>query len=88
LERRLSIKFAKQFLETHNQILQSRPDITLAIKREDLIHPFVSGNKYRKLKYNIAEALKLGQHRLLTFGGAFPIISQQWLLRKEQGLKR
>lgn len=58
-------------METHNQILQSPAGITLAIKREDLIHPFVSGNKYRKLKYNIAEALYLGQRRLLTFGGAF-----------------
>ena len=27
--------------------------ITLYLKREDTIHPFVSGNKYRKLKYNL-----------------------------------
>jgi len=75
-------------LETHNQILQSRPDITLAIKREDLIHPFVSGNKYRKLKYNISEALKLGQHRLLTFGGAFSNhIAAVAAAGKEQGLQ-
>lgn len=58
-------------MKTHNQILQSPPGITLAIKREDLIHPFVSGNKYRKLKYNVAEALTLRQQPLLTFGGAF-----------------
>jgi len=75
-------------LETHNQILQSRPDITLAIKREDLIHPFLSGNKYRKLKYNISEALKLGQHRLLTFGGAFSNhIAAVAAAGKEQGLQ-
>ncbi|HOZ74788.1 MAG TPA: pyridoxal-phosphate dependent enzyme [Flavobacterium sp.] len=75
-------------METHNQILQSRPDITLAIKREDLIHPFVSGNKYRKLKYNISEALKLGQHRLLTFGGAFSNhIAAVAAAGKEQGLQ-
>ena len=75
-------------METHNQILQSRPDITLAIKREDLIHPFVSGNKYRKLKYNISEALKLGEHRLLTFGGAFSNhIAAVAAAGKEQGLQ-
>ena len=75
-------------METHNQILQSRPDITLAIKREDLIHPFLSGNKYRKLKYNISEALKLGQHRLLTFGGAFSNhIAAVAAAGKEQGLQ-
>lgn len=45
--------------------------IRLFIKREDLIHPFVSGNKFRKLKYNLAEAKKLKKKSLLTFGGAF-----------------
>lgn len=46
-------------------------DITLCIKREDTIHPLVSGNKYRKLKYNLVEAQRLGKKGLLTFGGAF-----------------
>ncbi|WP_228027865.1 1-aminocyclopropane-1-carboxylate deaminase/D-cysteine desulfhydrase [Costertonia aggregata] len=46
-------------------------DITLYIKREDKIHPFISGNKYRKLKYNIIAAQEQGFSRLLTFGGAF-----------------
>ncbi|MBL4905692.1 MAG: 1-aminocyclopropane-1-carboxylate deaminase/D-cysteine desulfhydrase, partial [Flavobacteriaceae bacterium] len=45
--------------------------IELFIKREDQIHPFVSGNKFRKLKYNLEEAKKHGQTTLLTFGGAF-----------------
>jgi 1-aminocyclopropane-1-carboxylate deaminase len=44
---------------------------TLAIKREDLIHPFVSGNKFRKLKYNIEAAKNRKQTTLLTFGGAY-----------------
>lgn len=46
-------------------------EVLLFIKREDLIHPFVSGNKFRKLKYNIKEAKKLKKKSLLTFGGAF-----------------
>jgi 1-aminocyclopropane-1-carboxylate deaminase len=35
------------------------------------LHPFISGNKYRKLKYNLAEASKQNQDTLLTFGGAY-----------------
>lgn len=46
-------------------------DVELYIKREDKIHPFISGNKYRKLKYNLDEAARLGFKTMLTFGGAF-----------------
>ncbi len=45
--------------------------ISLFIKREDLNHPFVSGNKWWKLKYNIEEALRNGHRNVLTFGGAY-----------------
>ncbi len=45
--------------------------IELYLKREDQNHPIISGNKYRKLFYNIQEAKKLGKKGLLTFGGAF-----------------
>ncbi|AYQ36256.1 1-aminocyclopropane-1-carboxylate deaminase/D-cysteine desulfhydrase [Runella sp. SP2] len=41
------------------------------IKRDDLIHAYISGNKWRKLKYNLIEAEKNGFQTLLTFGGAF-----------------
>lgn len=51
--------------------LSNNSGVTLYIKREDAIHPFVSGNKYRKLKYNLFEAKKMGAETLLTFGGAF-----------------
>ena len=62
-------------LETQNQqvllpILEEKK-VELFIKREDLIHSFVSGNKFRKLKYNLQEAKKLKKKSLLTFGGAF-----------------
>ncbi|GGD14462.1 1-aminocyclopropane-1-carboxylate deaminase/D-cysteine desulfhydrase [Flavobacterium orientale] len=43
----------------------------VSIKRDDLIHPFVSGNKYRKLNYNLREAKLQKATTLLTFGGAF-----------------
>ncbi|WP_108246968.1 1-aminocyclopropane-1-carboxylate deaminase/D-cysteine desulfhydrase [Muricauda brasiliensis] len=45
--------------------------IDLYLKREDTIHPHISGNKYRKLKYNLREAKKQGKDTLLTFGGAY-----------------
>jgi 1-aminocyclopropane-1-carboxylate deaminase len=45
--------------------------ISLHIKREDLLHPIISGNKFRKLKYNLEEAKKQNKKVLLTFGGAF-----------------
>jgi 1-aminocyclopropane-1-carboxylate deaminase len=44
---------------------------TIYIKREDLIHPIVSGNKFRKLKYNIVQAKGENKTQLLTFGGAY-----------------
>ncbi|WP_238173418.1 hypothetical protein [Kribbella speibonae] len=43
----------------------------LLLKRDDLIHPEVPGNKWRKLKYNVAAARELGFDTLLTFGGAY-----------------
>ncbi|PRX56057.1 1-aminocyclopropane-1-carboxylate deaminase/D-cysteine desulfhydrase [Flagellimonas meridianipacifica] len=62
--------------------------IRLFIKREDAIHPFVSGNKYRKLKYNLQEAIKKEFDTLLTFGGAFSNhIAATAFAGKEAGLK-
>lgn len=46
-------------------------EVALYIKREDLLHPYVSGNKFRKLKYNLLEAKKMNHQTLLTFGGAY-----------------
>ncbi|MCU0351724.1 MAG: pyridoxal-phosphate dependent enzyme [Flavobacterium sp.] len=45
--------------------------ISLHIKRDDLLHPVISGNKFRKLKYNLAFAKQAGFSKLVTFGGAF-----------------
>tara|TARA_B100000768_G_scaffold178452_1_gene194262 strand:- start:416 stop:1330 length:915 start_codon:yes stop_codon:yes gene_type:complete len=46
-------------------------DIQLYLKREDKIHDIISGNKYRKLKYNLINAKDLGFKGILTFGGAY-----------------
>lgn len=49
----------------------ARYGVTLFLKREDLLHPQVTGNKWRKLKYNLIRAHELGHTKLLTFGGAY-----------------
>jgi len=46
-------------------------EVRLFIKRIDQVHPFVSGNKWFKLKYNLLEAKQQGYNTLLTFGGAY-----------------
>ncbi|SNR75558.1 1-aminocyclopropane-1-carboxylate deaminase [Maribacter sedimenticola] len=51
--------------------LLDKKQVTLVLKREDLLHPYISGNKYRKLKYNLLEAGKQNKSTLLTFGGAY-----------------
>ena len=71
----LKKSFFNQNFKTENQqvflsVLKEK-NIELYIKREDEIHPFVSGNKFRKLKYNIQEAKNQQKQTLLTFGGAF-----------------
>ncbi|WP_231717825.1 1-aminocyclopropane-1-carboxylate deaminase/D-cysteine desulfhydrase [Nonlabens sp. YIK11] len=45
--------------------------ITIDIKREDLLHPTVSGNKLRKLKYNLQDAIDHGFDQIITYGGAY-----------------
>ena len=45
--------------------------INVLIKREDLNHPFISGNKWWKLKYNLDEAIRQKKNTILTFGGAY-----------------
>ncbi len=45
--------------------------IRLLLKRDDRLHPLVSGNKWRKLKYNLLATRQQGYTTLLTFGGAY-----------------
>lgn len=52
------------------QLLENK-GINCYIKRDDLIHPEVAGNKWRKLKYNLLEAKTRNKSTILTFGGAY-----------------
>ena len=56
--------------EVHHPLLAEQ-GIKLFVKRDDLIHPFISGNKWRKLKYNVEEMQRQGKGMMLTFGGAY-----------------
>jgi len=63
-------------------------EVRLFIKRIDKVHPFVSGNKWFKLKYNLFEAEKQGINTLLTFGGAYSNhIAASAFAAQEKGLK-
>jgi 1-aminocyclopropane-1-carboxylate deaminase len=54
-----------------NSDFLEKAGIRVLIKREDLNHHDVSGNKWWKLKYNLAEATRKNHHTLLTFGGRY-----------------
>ena len=43
----------------------------LFVKRDDLIHNIISGNKWRKLKYNFDYCISNNKSGVVTFGGAF-----------------
>lgn len=57
--------------QTLDHPLLEEKGVELAIKRLDLIHPLISGNKFFKLKYNLEEAVNEGYKSILTFGGAY-----------------
>jgi 1-aminocyclopropane-1-carboxylate deaminase len=56
--------------ELHDQLFE-KAAVRLFVKRDDLIHPEVSGNKWRKLKYVLQDVLVLKKDKVLTFGGAY-----------------
>ncbi len=63
------------FLDTpvqqiHTEFIRSSK-VEVFMKRDDLIHPFISGNKWRKLKYNIEAFKSQDKKMIVTFGGAF-----------------
>lgn len=57
-------------IQLENELCE-KAGVTLFVKREDLNHPCISGNKWWKLRYNLEKAIKKGHNTLLTFGGAY-----------------
>lgn len=56
--------------EVEHEVFVQR-GLRLFVKRDDLLHAHVSGNKWRKLKHNLFEARRQGCTTLVTFGGAY-----------------
>lgn len=56
--------------QIHDQLFDEK-GLKVFIKRDDLIHPIVSGNKWRKLKYPLKQARSENKTHLVTFGGAY-----------------
>lgn len=48
-----------------------RHGVRLLLKRDDLVHPELPGNKWRKLAPNLRAAVDAGHDGLVTFGGAY-----------------
>ena len=57
--------------EEINYPLFIEKNIRVYLKRDDLIHPFISGNKWRKLKYLLQKAKLSNKNHLVTFGGVW-----------------
>ena len=56
--------------QIHHPLFKEK-GIEVFIKRDDLIHPFISGNKWRKLKFLLKTAEQENRKHLVTFGGAY-----------------
>lgn len=67
----LNLKTPTTPLITLNDMFLKQAKIKLFIKRDDLIHHEISGNKWRKLKHNLAKATNLSSRTIVTFGGAY-----------------
>ena len=59
--------------ETYSFALRNinKEKLMLFVKRDDLIHPEISGNKFRKLKYNIEKAKAHHCESIISYGGAY-----------------
>ncbi|UOA10553.1 1-aminocyclopropane-1-carboxylate deaminase/D-cysteine desulfhydrase [Methylobacter sp. S3L5C] len=68
---KLEKTFKPSILTKIDDPLLDRYHIELWIKRDDLLHPVISGNKWRKLKYSLDQALSSGADTLISMGGAY-----------------
>lgn len=67
----LEENFGASRLDPVHTSLLRRHNIRLWIKRDDLLHPVISGNKWRKLKYVLNHALSLPADTLISMGGMY-----------------
>jgi 1-aminocyclopropane-1-carboxylate deaminase len=62
---------SKSKVDSFSLLKNNNRNIKLFVKRDDLIHEEISGNKLRKLKYNFETARKFNCKRIISFGGAY-----------------
>lgn len=71
LQQKLQALISPSPIQAIKHPLLNTKNITLSIKRDDLLHKDISGNKWRKLKFNLIEARRLGKQHIVSFGGAY-----------------
>ncbi|MDZ8106105.1 MAG: pyridoxal-phosphate dependent enzyme [Nostoc sp. DedQUE12a] len=67
----MTLLLTPPFVQQINSKIASDASVNLSVLRLDVMHPWVNGNKWFKLKYNLLEAKQKNFTRLLTFGGAY-----------------
>ncbi|MEH2271674.1 MAG: pyridoxal-phosphate dependent enzyme [Nostoc sp.] len=67
----MSLTFLPPPIQQINSKIAHHAGVNLYVLRLDLMHPWVNGNKWFKLKYNLLEAKEKNFTTLLTFGGAY-----------------
>jgi 1-aminocyclopropane-1-carboxylate deaminase/D-cysteine desulfhydrase-like pyridoxal-dependent ACC family enzyme len=71
IESELGINTKAAIIEVIQHPVLDEHKVELYIKRDDLLHPVISGNKWRKLKYTLLYALNHGHQHLISMGGAY-----------------
>lgn len=66
----IDLEFVSPVHQINNKLFAEK-GIEVFLKRDDLIHPIISGNKWRKLKYILKKAVSENKTHLVTFGGAY-----------------
>ncbi|MDP5121109.1 MAG: 1-aminocyclopropane-1-carboxylate deaminase/D-cysteine desulfhydrase, partial [Spirosomaceae bacterium] len=64
------IQLPTPLIQLHCELFEEK-SVKVYLKADYLTHPLLSGNKWRKLKYNLLEAKEQGFSKLLSFGGAY-----------------
>jgi 1-aminocyclopropane-1-carboxylate deaminase len=66
----IDLEFYSPVQQINDKLFDER-GLKVFIKRDDLIHPIISGNKWRKLKYSLKRAKAENKDHLVTFGGPY-----------------
>ena len=71
LEEKLGLDYAASRIDQIKHPLLDKHKLRVMVKRDDLLHPIITGNKWRKLKYILEHALSLDYDHLLSMGGPY-----------------